>query len=79
MTDSVYHPLLNALYRNTNVQFWLLQIVGWFGLSLISFLSLNLWYNQQGTGYVAHTLVQSAIGCFGLLAATIIVSLFLER
>jgi sensor histidine kinase YesM len=62
MTESVYHPLLNALYRNTNVQFWLLQIVGWFGLSLISFLSLNLWYNQQGTGYVAHTLVQSGLG-----------------
>jgi sensor histidine kinase YesM len=62
MADSVYHPILNALYRNTNVQFWVLQIVGWFGLSLISFLSLNLWYNQQGTGYIAHTLVQSALG-----------------
>lgn len=62
MADSVYHPILNALYRNTSVQFWLLQIVGWFGLSLISFLSLNLWYNQQGSGYIAHTLVQSALG-----------------
>jgi len=62
MAETVYHPILNALYRNANVQFWVLQIVGWFGLSLISFLSLNLWYNQQGTGYIAHTIVQSALG-----------------
>ncbi len=62
MADSVYHPILNALYRNTNVQFWVLQLVGWFGLSLVSFLSLNLWYNQQGGGYIGHTLVQSALG-----------------
>jgi two-component system LytT family sensor kinase len=62
MSESIYNPFLNALYRNTNVQFWLLQILGWFGLSLISFLSLNLWYNQQDSGYIAHTLVQSGLG-----------------
>jgi len=62
MSGSVYHPLLEMLYRNTNVQFWLLQIVGWFGLSLISFLSLTLWYDQQETAYIAHTLLQSALG-----------------
>ncbi|MDG1693973.1 MAG: histidine kinase [Porticoccaceae bacterium] len=62
MTNSVYHPYLNAIYRNTDVQFWLLQIIGWFGLSLISFLSLTLWYDQQGSGYIGHTLLQSALG-----------------
>lgn len=62
MPESVYHPFLNAIYRNNNVQFWLLQIVGWFGLSLISFLSLTLWYDQQGTGYITHTILQSALG-----------------
>ncbi len=62
MVDSVYHPFLDALYRNTNVQFWVLQIIGWFGLSLISFLSLTLWYNQQSAAYIAHTLLQSALG-----------------
>ena len=62
MADSVYHPVLDTLYRNTNVQFWFLQIIGWFGLSLISFLSLSLWYDQHGTGYIVHTLLQSALG-----------------
>ena len=62
MSDSIHHPFLNAIYRNTNVQFWLLQIIGWFGLSLISFLSLTLWYDQQGTGYITHTILQSALG-----------------
>jgi len=62
MVESVYHPFFNALYRNTDLQFWILQIVGWFGLSLISFLSLTLWYNQQSPAYIAHTLLQSALG-----------------
>ena len=62
MSDTVYHPFLNAIYRNTNVQFWLLQIIGWFGLSLISFLSLTLWYDQRGPGYITHTILQSALG-----------------
>ena len=62
MSDLADHPFLNELYRNTNLQFWILQIAGWFGLSLISFLSLTLWYNQQSPSYVAHTLLQSALG-----------------
>lgn len=62
MAGTNYHPFLNAIYRNTNVQFWLLQIIGWFGLSLISFLSLTLWYDQKGTGYITHTILQSALG-----------------
>jgi len=56
------HPFAQALYRNTNYQFWLMQLIGWFGLSLISFLSLTLWYDQQGLNYIAHTLLQSVLG-----------------
>ena len=56
------HPFAQALYRNTSYQFWLLQVVGWFGLSLISFLSLTLWYDQQSFNYIAHTLLQSLLG-----------------
>lgn len=62
MVESSYHPYLSLFYRNTNLQFWVLQLVGWFGLSLISFLSLTLWYNQQSPAYIAHTLLQSAMG-----------------
>ncbi len=56
------HPFAQALYRNTNYQFWLMQLIGWFGLALISFLSLTLWYDQQGLSYIAHTLLQSVLG-----------------
>ena len=62
MVESKFHPYLSLFYRNTNLQFWVLQLVGWFGLSLISFLSLTLWYNQQSPAYIAHTLLQSAMG-----------------
>lgn len=55
-------PFAQELYRNTSYQFWLLQLVGWFGLALISFLSLTLWYDQQGLNYIAHTLLQSVLG-----------------
>ena len=60
--ESNYPPFIGTLYRNSNYQFWILQFVGWFGLSLISFLSLTLWYNQQGAAYIAHTILQSALG-----------------
>ena len=29
-----------------NRLFWLLHISGWMGISLVSYFSLNLWYNQ---------------------------------
>lgn len=57
-----YHPFVDTLYRNTNYQFWILQLVGWFGFALLSFLSLTLWYNQQEPAYIAHTILQSAMG-----------------
>jgi two-component system LytT family sensor kinase len=60
--ESSYHPFVSALYRNTNYQFWILQLVGWFGFALLSFLSLTLWYNQQEPAYIAHTILQSAMG-----------------
>ena len=62
MVETNIHPLLQTLYRNTNHQFWLLQLIGWFGLALISFLSLTLWYDQQEFNYIAHTLLQSLLG-----------------
>ena len=63
MPETNFHPLAAKFYRNTDAQFWVLQLVGWFGLSLISFFSLTVWYDQQTElSYVAHTLVQSALG-----------------
>ena len=63
MPETNFHPLAAKFYRNTDAQFWLLQLTGWFGLSLNSFFSLTVWYDQQTElSYVAHTLVQSALG-----------------
>lgn len=62
MGDRSIHPLAQAIYRSTNHQFLLLQLIGWFGLALISFLSLTLWYDQQEFTYIAHTLLQSLLG-----------------
>ena len=63
MSETNFYPLAASFYRNTDAQFWLLQVSGWFGLSLISFFSLTLWFDQQGElTYILHTLVQSALG-----------------
>ena len=63
MEESNFHPLAAKFYQDSNAQFLFLQLIGWFGLSLVSFFSLTLWYDQQAQlTYVGHTLVQSALG-----------------
>ena len=62
MVEQNLPPFVQTLYRNTTYQFWVLQLLGWFALCLISFLSLTLWYNQQSFAYIAHTLLQSILG-----------------
>ena len=62
MNETAVNPLFEKLYRDSNTQFLFLQIVGWFSLSLISFFSLTLWYNQQSLAYISHTLLQSVMG-----------------
>ncbi len=43
-------------------QFWLLQCLGWAGLSIISYFSLNVWYNQPDLAYIEHNILQSLLG-----------------
>ena len=62
MNQTTLNPWLGKLYRDRNTQFLFLQISGWFSLSLISFFSLTLWYNQQSLAYISHTLLQSVLG-----------------
>ena len=62
MNQTTVNPWLGRLYRDRNTQFLFLQILGWFSLSLISFFSLTLWYNQQSFAYISHTLLQSVLG-----------------
>ena len=43
--------------------FWPLNIGGWFGISLVTYLSLSLPYDQFEISYLAHNIVQSLVGC----------------
>lgn len=45
-------------------QFWLLQFIGWVGHSLISFVSLDLWYNEASAQIITHNIIQSTLGAF---------------
>lgn len=62
MNQTNLSPFLARLYQDHNHQFLLFQLIGWFSLSLITFFSLTLWYNQYSFGYIAHTLIQSMMG-----------------
>lgn len=54
---------LRLLARDDNQRiFWWLHISGWMGISLVSYFSLNLWYNQPEITYLAHNLLQSVLG-----------------
>ncbi|GGY37855.1 sensor histidine kinase [Parvularcula lutaonensis] len=45
-----------------NRRYWTLQIAGWLALTMLSYLSLTLWYNPGQWDYALHTLVQSVLG-----------------
>ena len=43
-----------------NAQFWVMNLLGWFGISLITYFSLSLPYNQFELSYLAHNVLQSS-------------------
>ncbi len=45
-----------------NAQFWVMNLLGWFGISLITYFSLSLPYNQFELSYLAHNVLQSVLG-----------------
>jgi len=47
---------------NPTTQFWLLNVLGWLGISLVTYLSLSLPYNQFEFSYLAHNILQSLLG-----------------
>ena len=42
--------------------FWLLNAVGWFGISLVTYFSLSLPYSQFELSYLVHNVSQSLVG-----------------
>lgn len=73
MTSRATQWLVNAgapgtatrYYRVTSnpaTQFWSLNVLGWLGISLVTYLSLSLPYSQFELSYLAHNLLQSLLG-----------------
>ena len=55
---SVYGRVL----ANDNALFWSLQLFGWTGISLLTYLSLSVPYDQYELAYLAHNISQSVVG-----------------
>lgn len=53
---------LASLLENQNRLFWLLQLSGWFALSLLTYVSLTLPYDQVQLQYLLHNILQSCMG-----------------
>ena len=49
---SVYGRVLS----NDNALFWCLQLFGWTGISLLTYLSLSVPYDQYELAYLAHNI-----------------------
>jgi two-component system, LytTR family, sensor kinase len=62
MNETNFSKPVAKLYRDNDMLFVVLQFIGWFSLSIITYFSLTLWYNQQSFDYIAHPLIQSLIG-----------------
>ncbi|MGB5290665.1 MAG: histidine kinase [Lysobacterales bacterium] len=62
ISSNLFQTAINAVYYNRHYQYWLLQLVGWGGLGMVTFFSLTLWYATATWTHVAHTIVQSFLG-----------------
>lgn len=62
-TNHMFRAIGSVLPTNTR-QFWTLQIAGWTAMSVLSYLSLTLWYNPGQLAPFLHTILQSVIGIF---------------
>lgn len=56
------HSLSSTKLPSPAGQYWTLQIGGWLALTMLSYLSLTLWYHPGQWIYAFHTLLQSALG-----------------
>lgn len=63
--DGSGNNILRAYVRllgDDNALFWSLQLFGWTGISLLTYLSLSVPYDQYELAYLAHNISQSVVG-----------------
>lgn len=52
----------SRLVKDDETLFWILQCLGWTGISLLTYLSLSVPYDQYELSYLAHNIAQSIAG-----------------
>ena len=52
----------SRLVKDDDTLFWILQCLGWTGISLLTYLSLSVPYDQYELSYLAHNVAQSLVG-----------------
>ena len=61
-SDDRFLSAYGRVLGNDNTLFWALQAVGWTGISLLTYLSLSVPYDQYEIAYLAHNISQSVVG-----------------
>lgn len=56
------HQRVYGLMDDRIPWFWILNAAGWFGISLVTYFSLSLPYDQFEISYLAHNISQSLVG-----------------
>lgn len=62
MPEKRFEEVFRELSQDPLYRFWFLQTGFWLSLSLVSFFTLSVWYEQFGWTYIVHTLLQSFMG-----------------
>lgn len=62
MSRTFNQIIVDTITKSPRSEFWAWQIGFWVFVSVVSYLSLTLWYGQTGLAYIGHTLVQAALG-----------------
>lgn len=62
MSRTLSQFVVDTITQSPRTEFWYWQIGFWVFVSVVSYLSLTLWYGQTGLAYIAHTLAQAILG-----------------
>lgn len=62
MTNTFVLNLEKRMAEDTKFLFWLWQVFFWVLVSVVSFLTLTVWYKQFELNYVGHTIFQGVFG-----------------
>jgi two-component system LytT family sensor kinase len=57
-----FDSIVQRVYASRNWHFWLIQVAGWIGYSLVTFLSITLVDNNVSWPHIGHLTLSSALG-----------------